>query len=750
MLEEENLYPLDRIYRFLELQPITVHLACCSSQTLTGSLLIALCCCGPFYSEILPLRIRYLFNCGENTVRILHELNRLKMNISQVFLTGITWQNHIAGLPTLIKCHSSSRESALSIYGPEGITKFLKDVSTFSSTGLQRYQALKLFTSTEFICNSAQYQQDPYIDDNITILPVIFERKDQDVSFSERQSICYICEFADLPGQFLLDKAVKLGVTEESFNELAIGNPVLSSYGRKVDPSEVLSLSTPGQVFMIVDCPSVEIRDHLVHSSEFSQFYSSSGSKTPHVIIHLTPFEIFESESYKMWMDEFGKDTTHIVINKQVVNQGTPFLRSIAIQSALSVVDSDIFPPIAETTVPTECHSISNNCIPAETLMTYQFRPLNMEGLTTRNLRHGYGAGDLLRISQEASEKLGDEVIKSVGTSSVTSKEENLQTMVDSKVTFLGTGYAIPSYGRGQSAILVHTKDDRSILLDCGEGTYSQLHCLYKEHTADVVASLRCVFISHRHPDHHMGLMQLILEYGKQVEERQLPYLPVIGPWRLFQWLKKHSKLMGKDLPIRFLPFGEVKSNVAKDEIQKILEALDLNSLEVVSVLHTRDSNGIVLNHSSGWKLVYSGDCVPSYNLIRKGKNATLLIHEATYYEIPKDEPIRGRHCTLAEAIKVSRDMDASYTILTHFSKRWKNYWPRETGNLRLGPGISTAFDFMTVRFSDLPRLHKLRPAIAKVFEKPPDKKTTVRAPTPREQRIFRRERNQELFKMLF
>lgn len=53
---------------------------------------------------------------------------------------------------------------------------------------------------------------------------------------------------------------------------------------------------------------------------------------------------------------------------------------------------------------------------------------------------------------------------------------------------------------------------------------------------------------------------------------------------------------------------------------------------------------------------------------------------------------------TLSEAIKVSRDMHASYTILTHFSKHWKNYWPQECGNLRLGPGISTAFDFMTVR----------------------------------------------------
>jgi len=240
---------------------------------------------------------------------------------------------------------------------------------------------------------------------------------------------------------------------------------------------------------------------------------------------------------------------------------------------------------------------------------------------------------------------------------------------------------------------------DKAILLDCGEGTYSQLCSLYKEGTADIVASLKCLFISHRHLDHHIGLMQLLLEYKHLAEERQLPRLPIIGPWRLFQWLTHHSKLVGKELPIRFLPFGEVKNKKVEDQIQEILDALDLSNLEVVSVLHTRDSHGIILNHSSGWKLVYSGDCVPSYNLINKGKNATLLIHEATYFEIPKEELIRGRHCTLAEAIMVSRDMEASYTVLTHFSKHWKIYWPRESGNLRLGPGISAAFDFMTMAF---------------------------------------------------
>lgn len=185
-------------------------------------------------SDSLFLFFRYLFNCGENTVRILHELNRMKMNITRVFLTGMTWQNHIAGLPTLIKCHSSLNGKQLTVYGPEGITKFLRDVTTFSSTGLQRLHSLKLFESTEFIGDSAQGQCDPYIDDNITILPVLFERKDKDVSHSKRGSICYICEFADLPGHFNPEKAEKLGVTQEWFNELAIGQPVVSIYGRKV------------------------------------------------------------------------------------------------------------------------------------------------------------------------------------------------------------------------------------------------------------------------------------------------------------------------------------------------------------------------------------------------------------------------------------------------------------------------------------------------------------------------------------
>lgn len=207
---------------------------------------------------------------------------------------------------------------------------------------------------------------------------------------------------------------------------------------------------------MIVDCPSAEIRDGLVHSAKFSQFHSKQGSKTLHVIVHITPLEIFESASYKAWKDQFGKNTTHILVNKQVVKQGTPFLRSVTFQTALSVVDNDIFPSIIENPPLMENHNPPENCTVAENLLTYQFRPLIMEGLTRRNLRVGYEVNDMMKRLQKASEKLDDKALKFFGTSSVTSKEESLQSMSDSKVTFLGTGFALPSYCRGQSAVLVH------------------------------------------------------------------------------------------------------------------------------------------------------------------------------------------------------------------------------------------------------------------------------------------------------
>lgn len=74
------------------------------------------------------------------------------------------------------------------------------------------------------------------------------------------------------------------------------------------------------------------------------------------------------------------------------------------------------------------------------------------------------------------------------------------------RVVFLGTGSSIPNKTRNVSAILVHTSPDCSILLDCGEGTAGQIVRLYgRDRAEQVFRSLKAIYISHLHADHHLG-----------------------------------------------------------------------------------------------------------------------------------------------------------------------------------------------------------------------------------------------------
>lgn len=71
------------------------------------------------------------------------------------------------------------------------------------------------------------------------------------------------------------------------------------------------------------------------------------------------------------------------------------------------------------------------------------------------------------------------------------------------------------------------------------------------------------------------------------------------------------------------------------------------------------------------WKLVFSGDCRPSDALVRAGRGATLLIHEATFCDGMEEDARRKRHSTVSEAVGVGERMKAYRVLLTHFSARY-------------------------------------------------------------------------------
>lgn len=53
---------------------------------------------------------------------------------------------------------------------------------------------------------------------------------------------------------------------------------------------------------------------------------------------------------------------------------------------------------------------------------------------------------------------------------------------------------------------------DKTLLLDCGEGTYGQLVRLLGLNEADkALRNLAAVYVSHLHADHHIGFINILL-----------------------------------------------------------------------------------------------------------------------------------------------------------------------------------------------------------------------------------------------
>lgn len=61
------------------------------------------------------------------------------------------------------------------------------------------------------------------------------------------------------------------------------------------------------------------------------------------------------------------------------------------------------------------------------------------------------------------------------------------------------------------SATLVHIPGNSSIMLDAGEGTLGQMMRIFGRERMDLeLQRISCIFISHLHADHHLGVIQLL------------------------------------------------------------------------------------------------------------------------------------------------------------------------------------------------------------------------------------------------
>nr|CAD7454337.1 unnamed protein product [Timema tahoe] len=262
---------------------------------------------------------------------------------------------------------------------------------------------------------------------------------------------------------------------------------------------------------------------------------------------------------------------------------------------------------------------------------------------------------------------------------------------------------------------------DTSVLLDCGEGTYGQLVRFYgPAGVGDILRTIRAVYVSHLHADHHIGLVGLLKGRKEAIlSAKEQNHLPVflMAPRQIMFWLNFYHRHFEPILQeFELVANGDLHMGTPvqdKETHKQLLGRLNMSDISTVLVKHCPNAFGVAFTHTDSWKITYSGDTMPCNDLVKLGRGSDLLIHEATMEDELQREARYKLHSTTSQAIQVGLDMEARFTLLTHFSQRYAKL-PRFSENFSSKVGI--AFDNMQVRFSDLPLLPLLYPALKLMF----------------------------------
>ncbi|KAL2765866.1 zinc phosphodiesterase ELAC protein 2 isoform 3 [Daubentonia madagascariensis] len=650
---------------------------------------------------------RYLFNCGEGVQRLMQEHKLKVARLDNIFLTRMHWCN-VGGLCGMILTLKETGLPKCVLSGPPQLEKYLDAIKIFSGPLKGIDLAVRPHSAPEYKDETMTVYQIP-------IYSISQKRDGRDPSLV----VAFVCKLHLKKGNFLVLKAKELGLP---VGTAAIA-PIIAAVkdgksvtyeGRVILPEEICTPPDPGLAFVVVECPDEGFIQPICENATFKRY---QGEADAHValVVHMAPESVLMDSRYQQWMERFGPDTQHLILNENCASVHN--LRSHKIQTQLSLIHPDIFPLLTSFPCKEEGPALRVPAVRGECLLKYQLRPRRewqRDAVITCNPDEFKAEALELPNFQESVQ----EYRKSVQDGPTPAEKRSQYP----EIIFLGTGSAIPMKIRNVSSTLVNVSSDKSLLLDCGEGTFGQLCRHYGDQVDRVLGNLAAVFVSHLHADHHTGLLNILLQRERALASLGKPLHPllVVAPTQLKAWLQQYHNQCQEILhhvsmiPAKCLRKGaEVSNPTVERLISSLLETCDLEEFQTCLVRHCKHAFGCALVHTSGWKVVYSGDTMPCEALVQMGKDATLLIHEATLEDGLEEEAVEKTHSTTSQAIGVGMRMNAKFIMLNHFSQRYAKI-PLFSPEFNEKVGI--AFDHMKVCFGDFPTVPKLIPPLKALF----------------------------------
>jgi ribonuclease Z len=270
------------------------------------------------------------------------------------------------------------------------------------------------------------------------------------------------------------------------------------------------------------------------------------------------------------------------------------------------------------------------------------------------------------------------------------------------RVTFLGTAATRPTVRRNVSAIALQREGD-SFLLDCGEGTQRQM---MRYGTGFTVQD---VFVTHLHADHFLGITGLLRTmalqgradplrvFGPASSRATLEQVVSLGVDRVpfpleIDELDAGSRVEYGDYDVVAFPVDHRTSalgyafveheRLGRFDVERA-RALGVPEGELFGKLHMGQAvevdgrqiepADVVGPPRPGRSVVYTGDTRPSEATKEIAKDASLLIHEATFGNEEAERAGQTYHSTAGGAAALAAEAGVRRLYLTHISARYSD-----------------------------------------------------------------------------
>jgi ribonuclease Z len=269
--------------------------------------------------------------------------------------------------------------------------------------------------------------------------------------------------------------------------------------------------------------------------------------------------------------------------------------------------------------------------------------------------------------------------------------------MDKAKITFLGTGSAIPTAKRNHPAVLLQYNGE-NLLFDCGEGTQRQFRVAKLN-----PCKINKIFLSHWHGDHVLGLPGLLQTLGLNGYNNELKIYGPQGSKRKFQeMVAPHLAAIKFEISI-----FELEKGVVLKEKDFMVEAVDIahgckglnysfiirgrKRLDVAKVKKLGDIRGPVMGElAAGKKVKIHGKIVDGSKMVYEEPErkvslifdtkykkslekfvcgSDLLISEATYFD-DVELATEHYHMTAMQAVELAKKSKSKKLLLFHFSQR--------------------------------------------------------------------------------